>query len=225
MADHRLSETSGVCRTISTTMDTLLSKILHQPSWLIYTIVGLVVFVEDALFVGFVVPGETVAVLGGVAASLGEVNVWALGLIVVLAAIVGDSVGYEIGRIWGSRIIAHSFFDKRRTQLDNAQAFLRRRGGSAVFLGRWTAFFRAVMPALAGTAHMPYRTFLPWNAIGGICWGAAVVALGFFAGHSYQRVVTRFGQGSALVVLAIVILAVLWHWSKRRHTLAEEGIE
>ena len=72
---------------------------------------------------------------------------------------------------------------------------------------------------------MPYRTFLPWNAIGGICWGAAVVALGFFAGHSYQRVVTRFGQGSALVVLALVILAVLWHWSKRRHTLAEEGIE
>ena len=67
--------------------------------------------------------------------GLGEVNVWLLGLIVVLAAIVGDSVGYEIGRIWGSRIIAHSFFDKRRRQLDNAQAFLRRRGGSAVFLG------------------------------------------------------------------------------------------
>lgn len=87
----------------------MLSKILHQPSWLIYTIVGIVVFVEDAFFVGFVVPGETVAVLGGVAASLGEVNVWALGLIVVLAAIGGDSVGYEIGRIWGSRIIAHHF--------------------------------------------------------------------------------------------------------------------
>ena len=108
-------------------MDSILGQILDQPAWLVYLIVGLVVFVEDALFVGFVVPGETVAVLGGVTASLGTTNVWLIGLIVVAAAVLGDSVGYEIGRVWGTQIIARPFFDKRRQRLDQAQAFLRER--------------------------------------------------------------------------------------------------
>lgn len=198
-------------------MDGLLRQILDQPAWLIYVVVGLLVFVEDALFVGFVVPGETVAILGGVAASMGSTNVWVVGLIVVLAAVAGDSVGYEIGRAWGTRIIAHKFFDKRRARLERAQEFLRDKGGSAVFLARWTAFLRAVMPALAGTARMPYATFLPWNALGGVAWGAAVVAIGFFAGHSYQRVAKLFGEGSALIALAVVLVAVVvWHLRKRR---------
>jgi len=198
-------------------MDSILSRILDQPAWLVYLIVGLVVFVEDALFVGFVVPGETVAVLGGVAASMGHTNVWVVGLIVVVAAIAGDSVGYEIGRAWGAKIMAHRFFDKRRDRLDNAQAFLRDRGGVAVFLARWTAFFRAVMPALAGTSRMRYTTFLPWNALGGLAWGATVVAIGFLAGHSYQRVATWFGEGSAVVVLAIALVAlVVWRIRRRR---------
>ena len=106
-------------------MDSILGQILDQPAWLVYLIVGLVVFVEDALFVGFVVPGETVAVLGGVTASLGTTNVWLIGLIVVAAAVLGDSVGYEIGRVWGTQIIARPFFDKRRQRLDQARAFLR----------------------------------------------------------------------------------------------------
>ena len=198
-------------------MDSILGQILDQPAWLVYLIVGLVVFVEDALFVGFVVPGETVAVLGGVTASLGTTNVWLIGLIVVAAAVLGDSVGYEIGRVWGTQIIARPFFDKRRQRLDQAQAFLRERGGYAVFLARWTAFLRAVMPALAGTSRMPYATFLPWNALGGLAWGTAVVAIGFFAGHSYQKVATWFGEGSALVVLAIALVAVIvWHLGRRR---------
>ena len=197
-------------------MDSILGQILDQPAWLVYLIVGLVVFVEDALFVGFVVPGETVAVLGGVTASLGTTNAWLIGLIVV-AAVLGDSVGYEIGRVWGTQIIARPFFDKRRQRLDQAQAFLRERGGYAVFLARWTAFLRAVMPALAGTSRMRYATFLPWNALGGLAWGTAVVAIGFFAGHSYQKVATWFGEGSALVVLAIALVAVIvWHLRRRR---------
>ncbi|MBK8731154.1 MAG: DedA family protein [Tetrasphaera sp.] len=206
-------------------MDAFLSQILDQPVWLIYAVVGLVVLVEDALFVGFVVPGETVAILGGVSASLGRTDVWLMGLIVVLAAVIGDSIGYEIGRIWGSRIIAHRFFDKRRARLDQAQEFLRVRGGSAVFLGRWTAFFRAVMPALAGTSRMRYSTFLPWNAVGGLAWGATVVALGFFAGHSYQKVATWFGGGSAAIVATIAAVAlIVWQVRRRRvESTREQG--
>lgn len=131
-----------------------------------------VVFIEDALFVGFVVPGETAALLGGVAAQMGHLPLAAVIATVVVAAIAGDTVGYEVGRHLGPRLLRLRAFDNRRARLDRAQDFLARRGGMAVLLGRWVAFFRAVMPALAGASRMPYRTFLTYNAIGGLVWGS-----------------------------------------------------
>ena len=149
-------------------MSGLLDRLLNIQGPLVYLLVGLLVFVEDALFVGFVIPGETAAVLGGVAASLGHVELWLMLPVVVLAAILGDTVGYEVGRHFGPRILSMRALQKRGRRLDDAQDFLRRRGGSAVFLGRFVAFFRAVMPALAGTSHMPYPKFLAYNAAGGL---------------------------------------------------------
>ncbi|WP_195908097.1 DedA family protein [Nostocoides sp. HKS02] len=197
-------------------INSLVNQVLGAPPWLVYVIVGAVVFAEDALFVGFVLPGETLAIIGGVTASLGHTHLSVVLIIVILCAIVGDSVGFEIGRLFGPRIMAHHFFDKRRDKLDSAQDFLRRRGGSAVFLGRWTAFFRAVMPALAGLSGMKYRVFLPWNALGGIAWGATAVTAGYLAGESYHRVEKWLGRGAAIIVAVIVLIAV-GVWAVRRH--------
>jgi membrane-associated protein len=106
---------------------------------------------------------------------------------------------------------------ERGKRLGEAQEFLARRGGAAVFLGRFVAFFRAVMPFLAGTARMPYPTFLGFNAVGGIAWGAAVVLLGYAAGASCARVEKTFGPIAALVVLAVLIVAlVVWRIRKHR---------
>lgn len=194
----------------------LVSQVLAAPPWLVYLIVALVVFAEDALFVGFVLPGETLAIIGGVTASLGHTSLgWVL-VVVILAAVIGDSVGYEIGRIFGPRVMGLRILERRRAQLDSAQEFLRRRGGSAVFLGRWTAFFRAVMPALAGLSGMRYRIFLPWNAIGGIAWGATAVTAGYLAGESYHRVEKWLGRGAAGIVALIVVVAIAV-WAIRRH--------
>ena len=205
-------------------LSSVVSKILAAPSWLVCLLAGGIVFAEDALFVGFVLPGETAAVLGGVAASLGHVSVILVMLVVVLAAIVGDSVGYEIGRHFGTRIVAASLFDKHRGRLDDAQDFLQRRGGAAVFLGRWTAFFRAVMPALAGTARMSYPRFLAFNASGGAAWGVAVVLLGYLAGSSYKQVEHLLGRGTAVVVVALVVVAlVVWRIRKHRAAGADGG--
>jgi membrane-associated protein len=195
----------------------LVDHVLGAPAWLVYLIVALVVFSEDALFVGFVIPGETLAIIGGVTASLGHTSYPVVLVIVVLAAIVGDSVGYELGRLVGPRVMALRIFDKRRKRLEDAQDFLRRRGGVAVFLGRWTAFFRAVMPALAGLSQMKYRVFLPWNAAGGIAWGATAVTAGYLAGESYHRVEKWLGRGAAAIVGLIVVVAiVVWVVRKRR---------
>jgi membrane-associated protein len=194
----------------------VVDSVLGAPAWLVYLVVGLVVFAEDALFVGFVLPGETLAIMGGVTASLGHTSLWAVLAMVILAAVVGDSVGYEIGRLFGPKVMAHKVFDDRRARLEKAQELLQRRGGSAVFLGRWTAFFRAVMPALAGLSGMRYRVFLPWNAIGGVAWGATAVTAGYLAGSSYHRVEAWLGRGAAAVVGVIVLVAAAV-WVVRRH--------
>lgn len=197
-------------------MSTLVERLLGVPPWAVILVVGALVFAEDALFVGFVLPGETAAVLGGVAARLGHVSLTAVLITVIAAAVVGDTVGYEIGRHVGARILQLRILDKRRRRLADAQEMLARRGGPAIFLARWVAFFRAVMPALAGTAKMRYPTFLAFNAAGGVSWGLAVVLLGYLAGESYARVEKLVGRGAALVVLAVVLVA-LAVWRIRRH--------
>jgi membrane protein DedA with SNARE-associated domain len=190
-------------------MSDLVHRILDLPGWLVLLVVGVVVLAEDALFVGFVIPGETVALLGGATAKLGHVSLVAVLGVVVLAAIVGDTIGYEIGRTAGQRMVGLHVLDSRRAGLDRAQDLLSRRGGAAVFLGRFVAFFRAVMPFLAGTARMPYFRFLAANTAGGIVWGCTVVLLGYVAGASYARVEKTFGPIAALAVLVIAVVALV----------------
>jgi len=194
----------------------LLDRLFNVSGVLVYSIVAVLVFAEDALFIGFVIPGETAAIIGGVIASRGHVQLWLIALIVVAAAIVGDTVGYEVGRHLGPRLLNLKVFNKRRARLDDAQDFLRRRGGAAIFLGRFVAFFRAVMPALAGTARMRYLKFLAFNAAGGLTWGVGFTLLGYLAGNSYQRVAKTAGTTAAIVVAAIVLAAVVI-WRIRKH--------
>ncbi len=205
-------------------MTAVVDYLLHAPGWLVLLLTGLAVFSEDALFVGFVFPGETLAVLAGVAASRGMVSLWSAMAVVILAAVVGDSVGYEVGKHFGQRLLRTRLLRHRHRRIHQAQDYLARRGAPAVFLGRWTAFFRAVMPALAGSASMPYRRFLAFNAVGGITWGAAVVTLGYLAGASYAQVEHTFGRYAALtvggiVVSALVVIAIRRHLAGRRAAL------
>jgi membrane-associated protein len=194
----------------------LLESVLTAPPALVYLVVVALVFAEDAVFVGFVVPGETAAVLGGVAAARGNVSLIGMLVAVVLAAIVGDSVGYEVGRHAGPRMLRARMLDRHRPRIDGARDLLARRGSVAVFFGRSVAFFRAVMPALAGMALMPYRRFLVANALGGLVWGVATVLLGFLAGNSYERVERAFGRGAAIAIAAVLLVA-LGTWLLRRH--------
>jgi membrane-associated protein len=196
-------------------MSGFVDSILNVSPVLALTLVGLLVFAEDALFVGFVIPGETAAVLGGVVASRGHVQLWLMMALVVLAAIIGDTAGYEIGKHFGRRVLNLKVMDRRRAKLEKAQDFLRRRGGSAVFLGRFVAFFRAVMPALAGTSRMPYPKFLAFNAAGGLVWGAGFVLLGFLAGNSYEAVAKIAGR-DITVIIALVAVAALVIWRVRK---------
>jgi membrane-associated protein len=190
----------------------------------VYAVVGALVFCEDALFFGFVLPGETAVVLGGVLAHQGRVSVSWLAAVVVLAAVAGDSVGYEVGRRLGPKILHARALRGHHERIDRAQDLIRRRGPVAVFLGRFIAFFRALMPALAGTSGMRYRLFLAFNALGGLIWGVGFTLLGYFAGSAYQRVEHTAGTAVAATVAGVVVIGLaVWHVRRRRREAAQES--
>jgi membrane-associated protein len=193
---------------------------LHGP--VIYGVVAALVFAEAALFFGFIFPGETAIVVAGVLASQHRVSLPVLFAVIVIAAVVGDSVGYEIGRRYGDRLLGSRPLRKHRLKVGRAQGLIRRRGAFAVFLGRFTALLRAMMPALAGSARMPYGRFLVFNAMGGIAWGIGFTTGGYLAGTAFEQVAQWAGRMlAALVALLAVAVLVVWSLRRRRRERAD----
>ncbi len=197
-------------------IDKILQPLLSLHGWQAYTLVGLLVFAEAAVMLGFVFPGETAAILGGVLASKGGVSLAAITITVIACAIVGDSVGYWVGDKWGRKLLALGPLRKRQKGLDTALEQLRRRGALAVFLGRFTAFLRAVIPGLAGLSRMRYRIFLPANAAGAICWGFLYVLLGYFVGERVEKATGIASDVLLGLILVVVIVLVIRHWRREK---------
>jgi membrane protein DedA with SNARE-associated domain len=193
---------------------------LHGP--VIYAVVAALVFAEAALFFGFVFPGETAIVVAGVLASQNRVLLPVLLVVIVASAVVGDSVGYEIGRRFGDRLLETKAVRRHRDRLGRCHDLLRRRGAMAVFIGRFTAVLRAIMPALAGSARMPYGRFLVFNALGGIIWGVGFTTGGYLAGTAFEQVAQWAGRVLAVVVAVIVLVVfVVWVIRRRRNEASD----
>lgn len=192
------------------------------PPWVVYLSVFLLPFLEASVFLGFVFPGETALVFGGVLAHEGDVSLSGVLALSIVGAILGDAVGYGVGRKWGaglqrSRLGRKVGAERWRT----TEAFLHRRGASAVFFGRWTALLRAMVPSAAGMAKLPYRTFALWNALGGTLWALACVVGGFVVGDVIGRYVSDIGY----VIAGVVVLLVAAHVLKSRRERAAEQRE
>lgn len=201
----------------------VLDAIRSVPPGFAYAMIALLVFGEAGFFAGFIVPGETAVLLGGFLASQGHLDIGTLVVLVVISAILGDTVGYEVGKHVGPRVLRLGLLRKHQSRIDAAQEMLRRHGGPAVFVARWTAFFRAVMPGIAGLSQMRYRTFLLWNALGGIAWGITFSLVGYFAGASYQKVASVIGEGTVVVVAVLVIAGlIVWHVRRKRRREPQE---
>jgi membrane protein DedA with SNARE-associated domain len=123
------------------------------------------------------------------------------------------------GRVIGSRVL-------RRVSgtVERGASALNSRGALAVLVGRFTAVLRALMPALAGTARMPYRTFVVYNAVGGVVWGIGYCLLGYLAGSAYAAVARQVGAGFAIALAALVVTALVI-WAVRRHRRAPAWAE
>ena len=166
---------------------------------------------ESSAFLGFIFPGEMAVLLGGVVAGHGHVPLAGVMAAGIGGAVAGDAVGYLVGRRWGRRILDSTlgrFINAEH--LDRAERALARRGGGAVFLGRFTVALRVMIPGLAGMARMPYRRFAIANVTGGALWGAAMVLAGYLAGNSWHTVahyISLVGIGVTLGVIAVLLIA------------------
>ncbi len=204
----------------------LLHPILQMSAWQVYLVVGALVFAEDAIMVGFVFPGETAAIFGGVAAAVGHASIAVVVPLVVACAVLGDSTGYLVGDKLGPKILNLRPLRRRRASVHAALELINRRGALTVFVARFTAFLRAVVPGLAGLAGMRYRRFLAANVAGGLVWGAGYSLLGYAVGHAYQTLERVAGDASyAILALVVVGYGALLVVSRRRERRREAQLE
>ena len=190
--------------------------LIDSPEHVGYLAVAVFVGVEAS---GVPVPGETALIAAAVLASQGKLSIELVIAIAAAAAIVGDNIGYLLGRRFGRRLIERPGRTKPRRQvaLARGEQLFDRHGAKAVFLGRWIALLRIWAAWLAGIAGMRWRSFLFWNALGGIGWALFFGLLGYWGGEATAELVARLGVGAAVAVgIAAVVVWVMLHRRRGR---------
>jgi membrane-associated protein len=165
---------------------------------------------------GIPVPGETALIAAGLLAHDGEMDIAPLVAIAAAAAILGDNVGFAIGRKLGRRVFVAPgpLHSHRLAALDVGEPFFARHGPKAVFLGRWVAGLRIASAWLAGMNRMAWPRFLFWNALGGICWAASIGV--YFVGHAFEEVIGVGGLVAAGVVSGGLVGLFIWRRMRTR---------
>ena len=197
----------SISQWIHHTADALVARNLHIPLFLLLIFF---IFAEAALFIGFILPGETSLLIGGVLAHAHVWNIWLFLLVAIAAAISGDSVGYEVGKHFGVRLQQSAigkFVGQKRWNL--AEAIFERYHSGAIFFGRAQALLRALVPALAGMNKVAYPTFLKWNAAGGIVFSTIVTFLGFGFANSLDTL-EKYLRYWAIFFLILVFIVILF---------------
>ena len=186
------------------------------PSWLepehlieLFGVIGLltIVFIESGLLVGFFLPGDSLLFTAGLLSSQDKFmpDIWILVLTIPIAAIAGDQVGYAIGRKFGPPLFNRPdsrFF--RREYVDRSAEFFEKHGPQTVIIARFVPIMRTFVPVMAGTSRMHYRTFVTYNIIGGVAWGAGVTLLGYFLGQ-----IDFVKKNIEPILLLIVLISVV----------------
>jgi undecaprenyl-diphosphatase len=189
------------------------AHMLAVPAWIALLLVFALPALESSAFIGFIFPGEIALILGGVLASQGVLPLPVVVAAGIAGAALGDSVGYAVGRRYGRKLLNGTlgrFVNARH--LDRAEIYLAERGAKAVFLGRFTAALRVMIPGLAGMSGLRYRTFLIWNVASAIAWGVMSVMLGYLGGSNWQymaHIASGIGFGVLLVVAGGVLCGIL----------------
>jgi membrane protein DedA with SNARE-associated domain len=172
-------------------------------------------------------PGETALVAAAVLASQGKLQIWLVIVIGVTSAIVGDNIGYLLGRRIGRDVLeargplrAH-----RKRAIEAGDRFFDRHGPKAVFFARWIALVRFAAAWLAGINRMPLKLFFFWNALGGITWGVTYGLVGYYGGHAASHVLATAGIIGAAILGALLVAFLAYVWTRERRAVAHSEEE
>jgi membrane protein DedA with SNARE-associated domain len=207
---------------------------MHIPDWLnlaVQTYGYWIVFAAIAIeSMGIPFPGETALLAGAAyAGASGNLNIVIVILGAAMGAIIGDNLGYLIGRYGGYRLLGHiaRYTPLNQSHLEAAQRYFARHGDKTVFLGRFFALLRAWAAFLAGVNQMPWRSFLLWNALGGVVWATIYGTLGYILGNNLPllgRIVHMIGVVGTMLAIAFVLGAIVyWRMRRRRLTARTAG--
>jgi membrane-associated protein len=194
-------------------LDEHLASIINQYGAWTYGILFFVIFMETGFVVTPFLPGDSLLFAAGTFAALGSLNVWFLALLLMLAAILGDTVNYWIGHFLGDR--AYSIKWIKKEYLDRTHAFFEKHGGKTIFLARFVPIIRTFAPFVAGIGRMSYGYFITYNFVGGIAWVALFTFAGYFFGN-----IPFVRKNFEIVIIAIILISVspiFWEaWKARR---------
>ncbi len=174
---------------------------------------------------GVPLPGETALITAAILASQHRLSIVLVIVVAAAAAIIGDNVGYQIGRRGGRRLLERPgrFYERRLHFLAIADPFFAKHGAKAVFLGRWIAGLRVWTTWLAGASEMRWPTFLLWNALGGSAWATSVGLAAYYGGTGVKQVFSSIGLYGGIAAVVLIVLAlgyVWWRLRKRRENAA-----
>jgi len=185
-------------------LDDHLAELVRTYGVWTYAILTMVVFLETGIVITPFLPGDSLLFAAGALAATGGLNVWVLLVLLIAAAILGDTVNYWIGNRIGHRAFSGNIRFLKHEHLVRTHAFYERHGGKTIFLARFLPIIRTFAPFVAGIGEMSYPRFLAWNLSGGVVW----VALFLFAGYGFGNVPV-VKDNFSLVILAIVFISVL----------------
>ena len=199
-------------------LDRLIDLVDRLGTWG-YLVVFVVVVLECQALLGLFMPGESLVVAAGLLSSLGYLRPTTVIVVAALAAILGDSISYELGR-WLGRpwlLKPRRWLRLRPEHVARVEGFFERHGAKSVVAGHFMHVLRALMPFVAGMSHMRYSRFLVFNAIGCVAWATVFVLLGYFVGESWHLIAGWIGGLSAAVVgLLLLAAAAGWWWRRRK---------
>lgn len=199
-------------------LDEHLANIINQYGAWTYAILFLIIFMETGFVVTPFLPGDSLLFAAGTFAALGSLNIWFLVLLLIIAAIAGDTVNYWIGHYMGDR--AYNVKWIKKEYIDRTHAFFQKHGGKTIFLARFVPIVRTFAPFVAGMGKMSYGYFISYNIFGGIVWVVLFNLLGFFFGN-----IPFVKKNFELVIIAIILISVVpavWEALKARREIREE---
>ena len=207
--------------------DKYLPGIIETYGFWTYLILFLIIFCETGLVVTPYLPGDSLLFVAGALAGTGLLNIEGLLVLLVIAAVLGDSVNYWIGHTTGMKVLDWKWSFVKKEHLKKTQEYFEKYGGFTIIIARFVPFIRTFAPFLAGVGKMSYRWFLSYNIIGGALWICTFTLIGFFFG-SLPVVKENFSllvyaiMGISLLAVASVVLQIIW--SAKADTCREQEI-